>query len=197
MYKKMGFRYSPYFNEMENISMLKRILTLVGFLMFSFALIVSMQPSEFKVTRSIEVRGAPQKIFDQINTLKNWDAWSPWAKIDPQATVHFAGPEAGIGSNFSWKGNDEVGEGTITISESVPSERIQYSLVFTQPFTASNTAQFSLIPKGESTEIIWSMWGENNFMAKAFSLFFNCDSIIGPQFEKGLHNIKAIVENNA
>ena len=34
------------------------------------------------------------------------------------------------------------------------------------------------------------MAGANDFMAKAFSLFVNCDKMVGGQFEKGLTQIK-------
>jgi hypothetical protein len=30
------------------------------------------------------------------------------------------------------------------------------------------------------------MYGKNGFMGKAFSLFMNCDKMVGPKFEEGL-----------
>jgi hypothetical protein len=38
------------------------------------------------------------------------------------------------------------------------------------------------------------MTGTNNFMAKAIHLFMNMDKMIGGQFEKGLAEMKSIVE---
>jgi len=172
--------------------MLKKILATVGFLMLSFALLIAMQPSEFKITRSLEINAPAEKIFNQVNILKNWDTWSPWAKLDPKASMTFSGPESGVGASFSWAGNDQVGEGSITITESIPNQKMIYSLVFTQPFTATNNAEFIMTPSGSGTKVTWSMSGNNNFMAKAFSLFFDCEKIIGPQFEVGLKNLKAV-----
>ena len=40
----------------------------------------------------------------------------------------------------------------------------------------------------------WSMSGDKNFMAKAIHLFMNMDKMIGGQFEKGLAEMKSIVE---
>ena len=41
------------------------------------------------------------------------------------------------------------------------------------------------------------MTGEKNFMAKAIHLFINMDKMIGGQFEKGLAQIKSLVEGPA
>ena len=38
------------------------------------------------------------------------------------------------------------------------------------------------------------MTGQNNFIAKAFGLFMNMDKMIGGDFEKGLAQMKAVVE---
>jgi len=42
--------------------------------------------------------------------------------------------------------------------------------------------------------VTWSMTGKNNFMAKAIHLFMNMDKMVGDQFEKGLAQMKSVVE---
>jgi hypothetical protein len=42
--------------------------------------------------------------------------------------------------------------------------------------------------------VTWSMAGQNNFMAKAVHLFMDMDKMIGGNFEKGLAQMKAVVE---
>ena len=63
-------------------------------------------------------------MFAQVNDLQKWDDWSPWAKLDPNAKVTFSGPQSGDGASFKWDGNDKVGAGTMTITESKPNERV-------------------------------------------------------------------------
>jgi len=29
----------------------------------------------------------------QVNDFHQWDAWSPWAKLDPDAKITFEGPD--------------------------------------------------------------------------------------------------------
>jgi hypothetical protein len=49
-------------------------------------------------------------------------------------------------------------------------------------------------PAGDQTKLSWNMSGKNGFMAKAIGLFMDCEKMCGDQFEKGLANMKAIVE---
>ena len=31
-------------------------------------------------------------VYDQVNTLKNWENWSPWHKIDKGMKLTYSGP---------------------------------------------------------------------------------------------------------
>ena len=80
------------------------------------------------------------------------------------------------------------------ITESRPDSRILINLDFIKPFQASNLTEFTFTSQGDQTVIQWTMSGKNNFMAKAVSLFMDCDKMVGGQFEQGLVNMKSIVE---
>ncbi len=80
------------------------------------------------------------------------------------------------------------------ITNSQPSSLIQIQLDFVRPFKATNTAEFIFKPAGKNTEVTWAMIGRKNFISKAFCLFMDMDKMVGGDFEKGLANMKAIVE---
>ncbi|MEX1096203.1 MAG: SRPBCC family protein [Planctomycetales bacterium] len=160
-----------------------------------FVVVVAMQPSEFRVERTATMSAPPSAVFDQVNDFHNWEAWSPWAKVDPDARFSFAGPTAGTGAVFTWAGNDKVGEGRMTITESRPYELVRIRLEFLKPFESTSTAEFTFRPEGDQTAVTWSMFGENGFFAKAFCLFADMDKMVGGDFEKGLAQMKAVVES--
>ena len=178
-------------------SKLSTDLIILAALVALFAVAVAMQPAEFRVSRSITIAAAPSTIFAQVNDLHKCQDWSPWAKIDPACKIAFEGPSAGTGAKFSWSGNDKVGEGRMTITDSGPNELVRMRLDFLRPFKATNTAEFTFQPEGNQTKVTWSMSGTRNFLFKAFGLFVNCDKMIGPDFEKGLASMKAIAEAEA
>ena len=158
------------------------------------AIIVAMQPSDFRVTRSMKMAASPQAVFNQVNNLKRWEQWSPWAKLDPNVKMQYEGPEEGAGAKYSWEGNSQVGAGSNTITESKPDEMIRMNLHFIKPMEGTNTVDFTFEPKGESTLVTWSMYGPNNFIGKAIGLVMNCDKMVGDSFTEGLTSIKHIVE---
>ena len=66
-----------------------------------FCVVVAMQPADFKITRSATFNAPPEKVFEQINDFHKWEAWSPWAKIDPNMKATYSGPASGTGAALS------------------------------------------------------------------------------------------------
>jgi ribosome-associated toxin RatA of RatAB toxin-antitoxin module len=156
--------------------------------------VVAMQPSEFRITRSAAISAPAADLFAQVNDFHNWQAWSPWAKLDPVMKQTYEGAPAGTGAIYSWIGNKQVGEGRMTLMDSRPNERIQIKLEFLRPFKATNSAEFTFKPEGNQTNVTWSMAGKKNFLFKAFGLFMRMDKMVGGEFEKGLASMKSEVE---
>ena len=177
--------------------MLKKILLGVVAVLVVFAVIVALQPADFKVVRSASITAEPATVFSEVNDLHRWNAWSPWAKLDPAMKQTHAGAPAGTGAIYSWAGNSDVGEGRMTITESRPNELVRIKLEFLKPFAATNTTEFTFKPQGNQTAVTWSMAGEKNFISKAMCLFMNMDKMVGGDFEKGLASLKSIAESRA
>lgn len=174
--------------------MLEIILILAVIAVIVFAIIAAKQPAEFRISRTGTISAPASVIFPHINELPKWQAWSPWAKLDPAAQNSFEGPVAGIGAVMRWAGNNKVGVGGMTITDSRPDQYIQFKLEFLKPFKATNTAEFTFQTEGDHTTVTWTMTGNNNFVGKAMGLIMNCEKMVGGQFEQGLANLKSVVE---
>ena len=174
--------------------MLDIILILVAIAVIIFVIAAAMQPSDFRVTRTATISAPASAVFAQVNELQKWDAWSPWAKLDPEAKNSFEGPASGVGAIMRWAGNNKVGQGSMTIIESRPDEFIRFKLEFLKPFAATNTAEFTFNSENDQTTVTWSIYGKNNFMGKAIGLIMSCEKMVGGQFEKGLAALKSVAE---
>ncbi|MGE0456122.1 MAG: SRPBCC family protein [Vicinamibacteria bacterium] len=163
------------------------VLVVAAFLAF-----VATRPSEFRITRSRTLAAPPEIVHAHVDDLQRWTAWSPWEKLDPGMKREFSGPAAGTGASYHWVGNKKVGEGRMTITASQPGRGVTLRLEFIKPWTATNTTQFDLTPSGKGTDVVWTMTGTNNFMAKAFCVFMNMDKMVGGDFEKGLAGLDAV-----
>lgn len=178
-------------------SVLGTILLALAVAIGVFLIVVAMHPAEFTIARSTTVSAPPDAVFAEVNDFHKWEAWSPWAKLDPTMKQTFEGPVTGMGSRYSWVGNSEVGEGRMIIVESLPHDRIEIQLDFLKPFAATHTAIFTFKPEGQKTVLTWRMTGKNNFIGKVFALLMNMDKMVGGQFEQGLSKIKSITEAEA
>src|SRR5437867_11236720 len=158
--------------------MLQTILLIVAVVVVLFVVIVALRPAEFRVERSTMMSAPPAVVFAQVNDFHQWEAWSPWAKLDPAAKNSFEGPSAGTGAIFRWAGNKQVGEGSMTIVESRPDEFIRIKLEFLKPFANSCAAEFTFKPEGNQSAVTWIMAGKHDFMSKAGGLFMECETMV-------------------
>jgi hypothetical protein len=166
--------------------MLKKIALALVLMLVGLVAFVATRPAEFRIVRSRTVAAPPDVVHAYVNDLHKWPEWSPWERLDPAMKREYSGPPAGPGAAYHWSGNDEVGEGRMTITDSQPPQNVTIRLEFLKPFAATNTTQFDFAPSGAGTNVTWAMTGHNNFMAKAFSAFMDMDKMIGTDFEKGL-----------
>lgn len=170
--------------------MLKKILIGLVALIAVFVVVVAMQPDDFRIERSATIDAPPDQVFAQVNDFHNWEKWSPWRKLDPNAKSEYSGAKSGVGAKFSWAGNSDVGVGSMTLTESKPHERIGIQLDFKEPFEDSSDVEFIFKPEGNKTHVTWAISGQDDFIFKAFSLVMDRDGMIGDMYEKGLKSLE-------
>ena len=175
--------------------MLKKTLLVLAALILCLGVVIALQPSSFQVTRSATLAAPPEAVFPLVNDFHNWDAWSPWAKLDPAMKTSHGGPGAGAGATYAWTGNSQAGQGRMEILESRAGEWVRIKLDFIKPFESTSDTNFAFKPGPAGTTVTWTMGGANTFLGKAFCLFTGgMDKAIGPDFERGLAKMKAVAE---
>ncbi|MFP2930650.1 SRPBCC family protein, partial [Pyxidicoccus sp. 3LG] len=174
--------------------MLKKILGGLAAAILVLVGVIATQPAEYTVQRSATLPGTPDVAFTLVNDFHHWPEWSPWDKLDPNQKTTFAGAESGKGAEYAWVGNDDVGEGRMTIEDSKRNELVTIKLEFIKPFASTSTTTFAFKPAEGGTEVTWAMAGKSDFIGKAFSLFMDMDAMIGKDFEKGFANMKTVAE---
>jgi len=177
--------------------MLRNILIAIAALVVVLLIVIATRPPTYRVSRSTTIAAPQAVVYSQIVDFHNWDAWSPWAKLDPAIKETYSGPTSGPGAAYAWAGNDKVGEGKMLITGVTPNQEVNVKLDFIKPFQASSLTGFAMEPAGAGTRLTWSMSGENNFVMKAMSLFHDMDTDIGKDFDKGLASVKSISETEA
>jgi Polyketide cyclase / dehydrase and lipid transport len=170
------------------------IILALAFIALILIVVVVGQPNDFAVSRQIRIAAPREQVFPHVNELRNWEAWNPWGALDPNCQMTYSGPPAGVGASYAWSGNNKIGAGSNTITESRPYELVRFRLEFLKPMAATNTAEFRFQDDNGQTLVTWTMSGKRNLSGKLFGLILNCDKMCGDQFDKGLASIKSLVE---
>ncbi|MCL5885050.1 MAG: SRPBCC family protein [Deltaproteobacteria bacterium] len=123
-----------------------------------------------------------------------WGAWSPFEKKDPAMKRTLSGAPNGKGAVYEWEGNKEIGKGRMEITETSPPSRVSIRLDFVKPFEAHNVVDFTLVPRGDVTNVTWAIHGPSPFLSRVIGVFCNMDRMIGKDFEAGLSALKTIGE---
>jgi len=157
-------------------------------------ILAATKPDRFRIERTATLKAPADKIFPLIADFHQWLNWSPWEGRDPQLKRTYSDAERGKGAVYAWDGNKNVGSGRMEILEAIASSKVVIKLDFLKPFEAHNTAEFTMLPQGGATNVIWVMHGPAPFMSKVMQVFMNMDRMIGKDFEIGLANLKTITE---
>jgi hypothetical protein len=148
--------------------------------------------------RSIVVNAQPAVIFEQINSFKNFNRWSPWMEKDPNTKTTFEGPDAGVGAKMNWE-SEEVGNGSQWIIESVEGKHLRTGMQFSD-MDGTYTSDINLEPVEGGTKVTWTYDGDvsgtgvaTSLMGKVMGKFM--DGMLGPDYEKGLAKLKTVAES--
>jgi uncharacterized protein YndB with AHSA1/START domain len=175
------------------------IIAAVIALAVAIVLILAIRkPDTFRVQRVATIKAPAESIFSLINDFHRWASWSPWENKDPAMKRTFSGADRGKGAVYAWDGNKNVGSGRMEILDTSVPSKIVIKLDFFKPFEGHNTAEFTMLPQGDATNVgtivTWAMYGPAPLMSKMMQVFMNIDNMIGKDFEAGLANLKKLTE---
>lgn len=181
--------------QIEGRRVKKKAMIAVAIVIGGFSVYVAVQSPDYVVSREMLVQSDPETLFVYINNARKSNEWMPWQDADPQLQMEYSGPDEGVGSKSSWNSAGPMGTGQSEIVESVPNVMVKTQLTYVKPMPMQQLAEMSLIPNETGTIVRWSVSGKNNFLGRLFCTFMNMDKIVGSEFEKGLVNLKKMVES--
>lgn len=172
---------------------LKWILGIAVLAIVAFMSIGMILPRDVTVARTTEISAPPGAIFPHLNSMQATAEWSPWLAIDPDNKLTYSGPEAGVGNKLEWASeHPQVGAGSQEITLSQQDERIETALDFGDMGLAK--ADFLLEDMGGSTKVTWNLHTDMGAGPIGRWMGLMMDSWVGADYEKGLANLKALVE---
>ncbi len=160
------------------------LLILVGL----FLIIAAFLPQETGVEESIRIEAPANTVFKQVNTMANWEHWSPFQ--DPAMELVYTGEKTGVGAMQAW--NMEGDSGTLTIIESIPYSSIKTKVDLMQDSKVNGYWLFD--EKDGLTDVSWGLrFHELTYpFGRYIGLIFNM--MMEESIEKGLKQLKDYAE---
>ncbi|QNM96007.1 SRPBCC family protein [Chitinimonas koreensis] len=172
--------------------MLKKILLGAAIVAVLLAAVGLALPSHFEVYRTTRIDAPPARVFALVDAPREWKRWTVWNRRDPAMKIAYGGPERGVNASWSWQSATE-GNGSMTFVAIEPGRKMSYRLEFPD-FGMTSIGVVLVEPEGSGSKVTWTNEGElgMNPVNRYFGLFM--DRMVGPDFEAGLANLKALAE---
>jgi uncharacterized protein YndB with AHSA1/START domain len=180
--------------EIKEVLLVKKTARVMLIMVAVILVYAATRPDTFRVERTAMIKATPEKIYPYLSDFRKGEAWLPYEKKDPSMKRTHSGAASGKGSVYEFQGNKEVGSGRLEIIDAVPLSRVVIKLDMLKPIAGHDIIEYTLEPRGDSTNFTWTIHGRVPFLGKVLSVFVSMDKMIGKDFETGIANLKAIVE---
>lgn len=167
-------------------------LAVLGILVLGALGVGLFLPSKFAVSRSTVIAAPADRVYDLIADPRNWVKWGAWQRRDPNMEIRYSGPPFGQGAKWSWKSRSE-GTGNMEFVRVEPDRRVEYALFFPD-FNLRSGGAFALEPAPAGTKVTWTNAGDVGSNPLKRYLAVSMDYLVGPDFDAGLANLKAVAE---
>lgn len=170
-------------------------------------------PTVFPCDGLADVIVSSDKIFQSVFYERVWHDivganFAAWGIVAPAANdqaivlgyegifiaMNFIGPSDQVGSVREFDGNSEAGSGKLEFLKMITNQMVQVKLTMTKPIFAENFIEYSLAPEESGTRFTWAMSGDGGFVGKLISVFIDCESLVGGEFDCGIRNLKELIE---
>lgn len=161
-----------------------------------FAFLHAYSKKSYDLSRTMVINASKEEIFNYVSQLKKQPHWVPWFKRDPDAVLKFKGTDGKEGAGFYWRGDKKVGEGTQKIVKLKPTAIIETRLLFVRPIKLNSLTYIGLKElEPKKSKIVWGVRGFLPFPLSIISIFYSVNKLLGDDLEKGLINLKTILES--
>lgn len=176
---------------------MKTILKVIGIiilLIIGYAVVAMLAfGKNYHYEKSMVISAPKEKVWQQISSMKAFNQWNPWMKLDRNMKITYTGNSGEVGDKYCWDSkNDDAGAGCQKIKELFVNKKQKTEMTFIRPFAGQATSEMILTSEGNSTKVTWTMDTEQETWMKILRPMM--DYQMGKSYEEGLQSLKQISE---
>jgi hypothetical protein len=187
-----GLQYTNAFGNFHHQTTAMVFVFIFIGLVLAVLLISAFMPSRYQVEKTAIINKPVSEVMDKVGDLNHYAIWNPWQQVDPSATKTVTGTPKTSGHKYAWHGK-KVGMGSLIIT-GIDNKHIHFDLEFLKPWKSHAKDNWLFEDWGTAeTKVTWQNSGELPWpMARLLGPIINKN--LNHQFEKGLNNLKKMVE---
>ena len=164
----------------------------VAAILIGILIVPALLPSRYRIEKHVVIHRPVEQVMEKIGDLSNYAQWNPWQQMDPAASREITGTPFHPGHRYTWNGK-KVGMGSLTINN-VNSREIHFDLEFLKPWKSHAHDNWAFEPAADGgTSVTWENTGNLPWpIARLMGPIINKN--LNHQFEKGINNLKQLVE---
>ncbi|MEY8760380.1 SRPBCC family protein [Chryseobacterium tongliaoense] len=178
------------------MKILKWIIIVLASILIVWLVAAALVSGECKYEKSISINAPAEKVWQNTNTLKAMDLWSPWNDLDPDMKKDWTGVTGQPGEKMCWNSkNDNAGKGCQKVKKvDASNKRIETQIKFLTPYESEANAYVTVVPEGNGSKATWGFTSIIPYPFTLMKLFMNMEDAIGKDYQKGLSKLKEISE---
>ena len=149
-----------------------------------------------KIEKSVNIKKSAGLVFDYLRLTSNQDNFSVWNMADPNMKKNHQGTDGTVGFIYNWDSTlKNVGAGEQEITAIEEGKSIDYTIRFFRPMQNTGKTGFRISSLGDDTSTVqWTFDSPSRFPMSLLSPIFK--KMLGKDIEKGLNNLKDILEKS-
>ncbi len=171
---------------------MKKVLYVLLALLAVLAIAVFAISEKYHFEKSIVINAPAEKVYSHMSSMKSFNEWNPWLKMDPNLKMEYTGTSGEVGDKYCWKSEDKnVGNGCQEITALVPNQKQSTKMAFEGMGDAYS--DIILTQDGNGTKVTWTLDSELERPMNLMKFFMN--SAMDKSYGEGLYKLKDLVEN--
>jgi effector-binding domain-containing protein len=167
-----------------------KLLYILLFLVIAILLVGLFLPRNLNIESSCAIDASGDIVFDQVNSLKNWENWSPWFLADTSIHITYNDVASAEGAESRWK-NTQSNVGYLKILRSHADTSLNMQISFGEESEALMFWKFENEEK--HIKVTWTFRNEEmTYFERYFMALYK--KTIQNDMDQGLKNLKSVCE---
>ena len=170
---------------------MKKLLYILLGIVILLVIAIFAVNEDYHFEKSVTINAPAEKIYPHISSMKSFNEWNPWLKMDPKLKMEYTGTSGTVGDKYCWKSEDQsVGNGCQEITALVPNQKQSTKMVFEGMGDAYSDIVLS--PQGNATKVTWTL--DSKLERPKNLMKFIMNGAMDKSYGDGLAKLKEISE---